>query len=222
MGIIMDNMILYAALTVVLTVGLGLLFNKLVVKNYPEPGRKGGYTSTFIIFILMAGIIFTAAYIKIKVDTSVKAYAAEIERDIKKNYSNIDIVRNGIDVAAISKDVSKLNDTVNDLTRIVKPDELGIPDFVWEIALGYVKNELKKIIYSFNTVVKAANPFLDDRNFLTVSSLVNGIRAVILKIIKIVFIIIVSICALILLIYVLASISKASREKKRIKSQNAP
>jgi ABC-type multidrug transport system fused ATPase/permease subunit len=215
----MGTLILLAALTVAVAVGLAILFNKLVVKDFPESDRKAGSIKTFFVFIILFVVIFAVLYGKVIADASVKSFSAQIEQDIKKNYSNLDIVKNGIDVAAASKDINKLNNTVNDITRIIKPGELGVPKFVWNIALGYIRKELQKIFTGFNAVKNAASPFLDERNYLTVSSLFNGLQVTILKIIKITVIVLVSVCVILLGIYVLASLSKTSKEKKRLEGK---
>jgi len=214
-------MILYSAGVIVLAVGLGLLFNKLVVCNFPEQDRKASYVKTIVVFLLLFIIIFAALYGKTIADASVKSFAEQTEQDIRKNYSNLDIVKNGINITAVSKDASKLNSTVNDLTSVLKPGDFGVPPFVWNTVLGYVKKELQKIIISFNDAVKGTSRFVDERNYLTVSSLINGIQITILKIIKITVIVIVSICVILLAVYILISLSKASKEKKRVESKNA-
>ena len=218
----MVNLILFGAIADVLGVGLGLLFNKLVIKNFPETGRKASYVKTVIVFLLIAVVIFAALYGKSIVDDSVKSFSGKVEQDIKKNYSNLDIVKNGIDLTAASKDSSKLNNTVNDLTRVLKPSDFGVPAFIWNTVLSNVKKELQKIIISFNKSGGASNPFVDERNYLTVSSLINGLQITILKVVKVTVIVIVSICVILLAIYILVSLSKASKEKKRAESKSAP
>ena len=217
----MVNLILFGAIAVVLGVGLGILFNKLVVKDFPENGRKASYVKTVVVFLLIAVVIFAVLYGKSIVDPSVKSFSGKIEQDIKKNYSNLDIVKNGIDLTAASKDSSKLNNTVNDLTRVLKPSDFGVPAFIWNTVLSNVKKELQKIIISFNKSGGASNPFVDERNYLTVSSFIKGLQVTILNVVKITVIVIISICVILLAIYILASLSKASKEKKRVASKNA-
>ena len=217
----MVNLILFGAIAVVLGVGLGILFNKLVIKNFPETSRKASYVKTVIVFLLIAVVIFAALYGKSIVDSSVKSFSGKIEQDIKKNYSNLDIVKNGIDITAASKDSSKLNSTVNDLTRVLKPSDFGVPAFIWNTVLSNVKKELQKIIISFNKSGGASNPFVDERNYLTVSSFIKGLQVTILNVVKITVIVIISICVILLAIYILTSLSKASKEKKRVASKNA-
>jgi len=197
----MVTLILLAAIVVVLGVGLGILFNKLVIKNFPENGRKANYVKTVVVFLLLFIVIFAAVYGKFIADDIVKTKSAELEQSIKKNYSNLVIVKNGIDVKAAVKDISKLNDPVNDLTRALKPSDFGVPNFIWNTVISKVRKELQKIIISFNGDGKKPSAFLDDRGFLTISSLMNGLRSIILTIIKITVIVIVAVCVILLVVY---------------------
>jgi len=212
-------LILFAAIGV----GLGILFNKLVIKNFPETGRKMNYVNTVIIFLLITVVLFAAIYGKFKIDSYVNNYSNEIEQYIVKNHSNLDFVKNGLDITAVSNDISKLNNTINDLNVVLWPKagEFGVPKFLYNMIIGNVVKELHKRIASANAVVNTSNSFVNEKNFLTVSSLINGLRISILKIVKIIVFVIVVICVILLGIYILVSLSTASKEKKRIKGKNA-
>jgi len=219
----MGIMILFAALAVIIGVGLGVLFNKLVIKNFPENGRKMNYVKTVIIFLLITVVLVAVIFGKFIIDSSVKNYSNELEQYIIKNHSNLDFVRNGLDITAISKDSSKLNKTTADLNIILKPkaDELGVPKLVYNAVLDYITKELQKKLVIITTAGKAVNPFINEKNFLTVSSLITGLQNIILNIVKTTVFVIVVICAILLGIYILVSLSTASKEKKRIESKNA-
>jgi ABC-type multidrug transport system fused ATPase/permease subunit len=218
----MVKMILFGALAVVLGVGLAILFNKLVIKNFPENRRKWSYVKTVVVFLLIAIVLFAAIYGKIIADSIIIDKSNELEQNINKNYSNLDFVKNGLDVAGISKDLSKLDKTRSDLNTFLKPeaDKVGAPNFLYNIVVDNIMKQLQNIISKFNES-NTANSYLNEKNFLTVSSLMNGIRTGILKIIKIIVLIIVFICVILLGIYILVSLSTASKEKKRIEGKNA-
>jgi ABC-type multidrug transport system fused ATPase/permease subunit len=217
------SFIILIVLFAALGIGLGLLFNKLVIKNFPETGRKMNYVKTVIIFFLITVVLFAAVFGKFKIDSSVKNYSNEIEQYIIKNHSNLDFVRNGLNISAVSNDISKLNKTVTDLNVILKPkaDELGVPNLVYNAVVNYVAKELQKKLVIVNKAEKAANSFVDENNFLTVSSLINGIRTGILKVVKTIVFVIVIICVILLVIYILVSLSTASKEKERVGSKDA-
>jgi ABC-type multidrug transport system fused ATPase/permease subunit len=216
-------LILLIVLFAAVGVGLGVLFNKLVIKNFPENRRKGSYVKTVIVFLLITVVLFAAVYGKFIADAAVNNKTGEIEQDIIKNYSNLNFVRNGLDIGAVSKDVSKLNNTIGDIVTALnlktKANEFGVPSFLYDMAMNSVRKELQKIIVKVSEDGKA-NSYLDEKNFLTVSSLMNGIRTGILKIIKITVFVIVAICVILLGIYILVSISTASKEKKRVKGKS--
>jgi len=219
----MIAVILFAALAAAVGVGLGILFNKLVIKDFPEVVRKMSYVKTIIVFLLIAVVIFAAIYGKSQIDSSVKKSSGELEQYIITNHSKLDFVKNGLDISALSKDISRLNRTVNDLNIILKPkaDELGIPSIVYNAAVNYMSGELQKKLVISDTDGKKANPFVNEKNVLTVSSLLNGLQTVILNIVKVIAFVIISICVILLAIYVIVSLSTASKEKKRIGSNNA-
>jgi len=217
------SFILLLVLFAAIGVGLGLLFNKLVIKDYPEAGRKFKYVITVIVFLLITVVLFAVVYGKFQIDASVKKSANEFKEYIQKNHSNLDFVKNGLDMAAVKNDVSKLNKTVADLNVILKPKaaELGIPNLVYNSIINSLSKELQKKLVVVNTTEKTTNSFVDENNKITVSSLINGIQTSILKTINIIVFVIVVICLILLGFYILASLSTASNEKKRIEGQNA-
>jgi Na+/melibiose symporter-like transporter len=208
-------LIVILVLSAALGIFLGVMFNMLVIKNFSEAGRKTSYANTVVIFLLIAVILTLIVYGKIKIESNVKDYSNKLEQDIISNYSNLDFIKNGIDMAAVNNDISGINKTVSDLNVIIKPqaDELGIPNFVYNSAIGYVSKELQKKLFIVNAAGKAANSFVNDKNFLTVSSLINGLRTGVLKIVNTVAFVLIVICAVILGIYILASLSRASKER---------
>lgn len=219
----MVTMILFAALAVALGVGLAILFNKLVIKNFPERGRKVSYVKTVIVFLLIAIVLFAVIYGKFIASSAVISKSNEIEQYIIKNHSNLDFVRNGLDITAISNDISKLNKTVNDLNSVLKPeaDKFGVPKFLYDMVVSNITKELQKRLIIVNASENGANPFIDERNHLTVSSIIKGLQISILKIVNNIVLVIVIICVILLGIYILVSLSTASKEKKRIKNKNA-
>ncbi|MDR0303013.1 MAG: hypothetical protein LBI04_11980 [Treponema sp.] len=211
------------ALFIVLGAGLGVLFNILVIKNFPEAGRKGSYVKTVITFLFITVIVFAAVFGKFIADDLITSKTNELEKYVIDNYSNLGFVRSGIDVAAVNNDISKLNQTVADLNTILWPkvSDWGLPRFLYDTGIGYVKKELQKKLAIVNTAGKAANSFVDENGRLTASSLISGLRGGILKIVKIIVFVIVTICAIILVVYIIKSLSRASKERKRIRSESA-
>jgi hypothetical protein len=215
--------VILLVLSIAVGVGLGILFNKLVIKDFPEVYRKTSYVKTVIVFLLIFAVLFSVIYGKFLIDSSVKSFSVQLEQDIKKNYSKLDFVRNGFNMTAVNNDITQLNKTVADLNVFLKPmaDEIGVPKLIYDMAIGAVTKELQKKLVVVNAAGKAANSFVDEKNFITVSSLINGLRTGILKIVSVIVIVLVVIFVTLLGIYILVSLSKASKERKRIESENA-
>jgi ABC-type multidrug transport system fused ATPase/permease subunit len=212
------SFILLIVLFAILGVGLGLLFNKFVIKDYPEKGRKFKYVITVIVFFLITVALFAVIYGKFIVDASVKKSLSELKEDIIKKHSNLPLVRNGIDITAIQNDASTINNTIAALLPSAK--ELGIPSLVYNAVLNSVLRELHKKLAVIKVAENKDNPFIEN-NRLTVSSLINGLQTNILKVVKTTVIVFVVIFVILLAIYVLVSLSKASKEKERIAGNNA-
>ena len=212
-------LIILIVLFAALGVGLGLLFNKFVIKDYPEKGRKFKYVITVIVFFLITVILFGVIYGKFIADAAVKKSFTELEQYIVKNHSNLPFVRKGIDITAIQNDASTINNTI--VALIPSANELGIPPLVYNSVLNYVFKELQKKLAVIKVVENKANPFIDENNKLTVSSLINGLQAGVLKTVKTTVIVLVAIFVILLAIYVLVSLSTASKEKKRVAGNNA-
>jgi len=213
------NLIILIVLFALLGVGLGLLFNKFVIKDYPEAGRKFKYVITVIVFFLITVAVFAVIYGKFIADAVVKDSLAKLEQDIKKNYSNLSFVRNGVDITAIQNDLSTINNTI--LTLLPSAKELSIPPTIYNAATNFLLKEVDKKLVVIKVDKNVSNPFLDENKRLTVSSLINGLQNSILKVVKTTVIVLVVIFVVLLAIYILVSLSKASKEKKRIQGNNA-
>jgi ABC-type multidrug transport system fused ATPase/permease subunit len=212
-------LIILIVLFAALGVGLGLLFNKFVIKDYPEKGRKFKYVITVIVFFLITVVLFAVIYGKFIVDAAVKKSLSELEQDIIKKHSNLPFVKNGITITAIQNDASTINNTI--VALLPSANELSIPPLVYNAVLNYVLKELQKKLAVIKIAENKANPFIDANNKLTVSSLINGVQTNILKIVKTTVIVLVIIFVILLAIYVLVSLSTATKEKKRIAGNNA-
>jgi TRAP-type C4-dicarboxylate transport system permease small subunit len=218
------SFIILIVLFAVLGIGLGLLFNKFVIKDYPEKDRKFKYVITVIVFFLITVALFAVIYGKFQADAAVKKSFTELEQYIITNHSNFNFVKNGIDITAVQNDVSKINSTIADLNGILRPKaaELGVPNLVYNAVINYLSGELqKKLAVVSKTGQKLSNSFVDENNKLTVSSLINGLQTGVLKTIKNIVLVLVAIFAILLIIYVLVSLSTASKEKKRVAGNNA-
>lgn len=207
------SIILLAILSVGAAVGLSILFNKLVIKDYPQDRRKGKYVATFIVFIIFINGITGTINARYQIDAILKNYTGEMEVYVNQNHSNMAFVRNGLDMTMVQNDVSRLNNAITELNTAFWPQakELGVPKMVFDMASDFVSKEIGKKLMIVNTV----NSFVDENNFLTVSSLLNGLRIEVMKMVTTTVIIMVIIFSVILLIYVFTAMSFVSKEKKK-------
>ncbi|MCL2793116.1 MAG: hypothetical protein FWD87_08480 [Spirochaetaceae bacterium] len=209
--------VLFAALGI----GLGLLYSKLVIKNYPESERKGNYIMSVVVFLVITVALFGVVSAKIKIDSSIKYFSHELEQYVAENHSNLAFVRNGLAVEAIQNDVARLNSAVTELTTVLWPraNELGLPKFAYDMAAGFVADEVQKRLVVVNFAGGAAtNLFVDENNFVTVSSLLNGLHTGIMKIVNIIVLVVVGVLIILLGIYIFSTLSTVAKERKRIKA----
>jgi len=205
---------------IALGVFLGVLFNKAVISKFSEIDRKGNYIITVVVFVLITVVMFSVVFAKFSINSSVNFYSNELEQYLLDNHSNMELVRTGINMELVNQDITKLNNAVTQLKDALWPhaSELGLTRNVYNLLANYVTREIQKNLLVVNAAGHVANSFTDENNFLTISSIMNGLRLRIAFIINIITIIVVVICSLILIIYILASLSTARKEKLRAQS----
>jgi len=213
------NFIVLVILTLCLGVGLSLLFNKLVIKDFPENRRKGKQVATFFVFILMINGIAGSINSYFFFNKLLNEKAVEMDQYVKENHSDNAFVRHGLDMSLIQNDISRLNNAASELGGVFTPILQGydLPPFLTNMIVGYISTEIEKRLLIVNAAGSAANTLVDENNFITVSSLLSGLVAGIMKAIKTVIIIIVVIFSIILLSYIIGAFSTVSKEKKKIK-----
>jgi uncharacterized membrane protein len=74
--------------------------------------------------------------------------------------------------------------------------------------------ELQKGLLGANISEIAGSPFVDENNFLTVSSIINGLKKTTTNVLNIVLIVIASIFIIIFVVHVIKSFVSASKGKK--------
>jgi len=196
----------------VIGIGLGVGYNFLVIKHYPEDRKKGGYVLTIIIFFIVAAALYTLFSVRAFVIATVNEKAQTYEQSIKEKYPNVGLVKNGIDITKIKNDADKI---IADLwTVLPSHTELGIGSRTYNFASGMLKNELEKKLKAADNLGKKASAYADENNIMTVSSLINGIARNIIIIVNIVILVFAAIFVIILAVHVIKSLSIALKEKK--------
>jgi len=210
----MINIVLLIVFAVV-GIGLGVGYNFLVIKKYPDSRRKGGYVKTVVVFFFVTVVLFAVISVKLFANKTVPAYSSSIVEDIKTKHSNVGFVKNGLDLNGINNDVSKLYSAVADIKKVLPSHEAlgltkGLYDFGVDALLKQMQKKLATVDFSKGTI----NSFADENNFLTISSIINGFQNRVMSIINITLLIIAGIFVLIFVIHIIKSLLIVSKERK--------
>jgi len=91
----MFNGVLFIA-AVGLGIGLGVVYNIFVIKNYPDHRRKGAYVSAVVFFLFFSLAIYVVMSARSYANSTITGYAARMEQYVKDNYPNNEFVKNGL------------------------------------------------------------------------------------------------------------------------------
>jgi hypothetical protein len=86
---------------------IGIVYNKFIIKDYPDYKRKFGYFITVAIFILFTISLFGILILKSGLNSTTRDYSTKLEHYVKINYSDNEFVRNGLDRKNINNGISK-------------------------------------------------------------------------------------------------------------------
>jgi len=210
------SFIVLLILFAVLGIGLGILFNKLVIKDYPDSVRKSSYVAAVFVFLIVSVLVFGTIYGRSFAETSIKNNSAEMEQYINASHSNLDFVRNGLNMTAIQNDISRLNTVFADLNIVLRPfaGELGIPRLIYNSAFDYAARQIQSRLAIESVGGNRAVSFTDENNMLTISSLLNGLQTSLINIVNIAALVIIIIIAILFAVYIIKSLSQASKARK--------
>jgi len=202
-------------ISIIIGISLGIVYNKFVIKDYPDYKRKFGYFITVVIFIIFSISIFGILIMKSDLNSTIKDYSIKLEHYVKINYPENEFVRNGLDLKNINDNISKINDSVNEIKTILPTNkELGVDKFLYDLIVDYAIKELQKRLTVVNYSAKVVNSFSDKDNVLTISSLVNGLQQNAIRLINITSLIIIGIIILFFSIYIIFTLIVVKRERK--------
>ena len=202
-------------ISIIIGIGFGIVYNKFVIKDYPDYKRKFGYFITVVIFIIFSISIFGILIMKSDLNSTIKDYSIKLEHYVKINYPENEFVRNGLDLKNINDNISKINDSVNEIKTILPTNkELGVDKFLYDLIVDYAIKELQKRLTVVNYSAKVVNSFSDKDNVLTISSLVNGLQQNAIRLINITSLIIIGIIILFFSIYIIFTLIVVKRERK--------
>jgi len=196
---------------------LGILFNKKVTEKYPHSDAIEHKVVPMIIFAAAVVVMFTAAFIGISVNSAVKKYSVELESYIMTNHSDIEFVQNGLNMMEVNENISVLNKSISDLKEQMWPhaQEIGIPRFAYNYFADYITREIRRRVSIVNTAGRVANVFANKDNYLTVNSIMNGLRKGISAAVFGAVIIIILVCIVAAGVYVLVTLYTAKRDTRK-------
>ena len=170
----------------------------------------------FIIVIVLLSVLIIGVLVgRYIVSTSLTKATNDLEQYVAANHSNLSFVKNGLDMTAIKNDPSRLNTTIVDLKTVLWPNvkNMGLPRIIFDIAADSAAAELNKKLVVNNDAEKKPSAFVDEKNNLTINSILNGVRLGVMRVVNIIVIIIVVVLAVILGIHILKSLKTLKSTK---------
>lgn len=203
-------------IVVVLAVALGVGYNLLIIRKYPERGRKFAYVINVIVFLLFAFSVFALISINSFANNLINEKAAEIEEIIVNKYPNNILVKSGIDISKIKGDVSQANVAVSEFKKMLPThNDLKMGKLLYDFSVDNAMSKLQQQIVSADISTDKLNVYLGENSILTVSSLINGIKDNIIKILKNIILVFILLFSVLFLVYIIKSLLKARRETQK-------
>jgi len=206
-----------------LGVFLSILFKNKVLVNYPQEGRQGQQFLSAALFIVAIIIIYSVIFGGLALNSAIKKQSENLITLLRTHEStkDLDIVRDGIDMAAITGDIDNLNKTVADLKKTLWPyaRDQGIPKFLFDRAMDQIVLQIQARLVIVNAAGNVGNMLTDEEEKITVESLFRTVRRGIMKGINIAIIIVVVLILIAVGIYIawtLHTVSKSDEIKNSI------
>jgi len=201
----------------VLGIGLGVVYSKLVIKDYPEKKRKFSSVLAVIFFLIIALAVFGILFGRSAGIAAVNEQTAKVERHINDNHPQNILVRNGLDLSEMGHDSATVNNAVAALKGILpSAGDLGVPKILYDFVAGFATTGLQKRLGGEKNSEKFINAFTEN-NVLTVSSLTNGFRQSAVNVVKIASLVLLAIVIVFLGIYLICTLNFAAKARKKAK-----
>jgi len=196
----------------VLGIGLGVVYSKLVIKDYPEKNRKSSSVLAVVFFLVIALAVFGILFGRSAGIAAINEQTAKMEQHIIDNHPQNVLVRDGLDLSTL--DSSRAGAAVAALQGILpSANDLGVPKMIYDYAAGFVTKELQK---KLSGAEKIKDAFTED-NVLTVSSLTNGFGQSAIRVVKIASLVLMAIVIVFFAIYLICTLSFAAKARKKAK-----
>ena len=203
-------------IVVVLAIALGVGYNLLVIRKYPERGRKFAYVVNVIVFLLFAFSVFALISVNSFANNLINEKVAEVEESIAVKYPNNILVKGGIDLNKIKGDVSQANIAVSEFRKMLPThNDLKMGKLLYDFVVDNAMSTLQKQIVSVEGSVDKLSAYTGENSMLTVSSLINGIKANVIKILNRIILVFIILFTVLFLIYIIKSVLKMRRETQK-------
>jgi hypothetical protein len=203
------------AVFIILGIVLGIVYNKSLIKGYPDHKKKFGYFITVVVFLAIMLAIYSIISINTYINSTVKEYSIKLEQYIKDNVPENEFVKNGLDLKGLNNDISEINKTVYELKSILPTyKELGVDKMIYDLIADYAIRQLQKRLTVINYSAKIVNTFADKNNVLTISSITNGLRTNAIKLVNTISLIISAVFSIAFLVYIIYTLTIVRRERK--------
>jgi len=168
-----SNLIIFIISSVI----LGIMYNSFVIKRTSEQSRKILFVLTMVIFILSGIAVSVTNSVRLSISRSIDNFSEKIEQQLKSNFPENDFIQNGIDLNQ-TQDISVISDKIDELIKIIPRPNIPkkISDLVFTKPLENLSNQIKNIDLT-NQNNNRALAFIDDDNFITVSSIITFLTA---------------------------------------------
>jgi hypothetical protein len=196
-------------------IGLGIVYNKFFIKDYPDHKKKTGYFITIVVFLALTLSIYSTISIKTYTNSIVKEYSIKLEQYLEDTYPENEFVKNGLDLKSLNNDISKIDETFSELKSILPTyKELGVDKIIYDLIVDYAIKESRKKFNIVNYSAKMINIFTDKDNVLTVSSITHGLRTNAIKLVNIISLIVSAILVIAFSVYIVYTLTIVIRERK--------
>jgi len=215
--------LIFLVLIIAGAVFLGILWNKRVLKDYPND--KGTHQIiSMALFIVAAIIIYSVIFAGISVNKLIKDKSQELIVYIEKDDRIPQYIKDGLDMTMVSENLGEINKFVADLQETMWPHarDLGVPRYFYDWAAKRVTIQIQIRLVGLNAAERAALIFVDNNNYITYKSLLGTLRSIVMKGINIAIMVIVIIVLLVVGIFVLVTFNTISKEKKKLAAEAGP
>jgi hypothetical protein len=214
------NLIIIAAAVVVAGIAIGVVYNKLVIKDYPPRDKKIGCVVSVIVFFLISVALFGVLFGRTVGISVIDGFTQKMAQQINDKYAQDSFVKEGVNIKDIGTDPLRAGIAIGAI-RLALPGaaDLGIPKMIYDMTINFVTGQMRSSLTNPEDSEKFVQAFTEN-NILTVSSLTGGLRQKAVNVVNITTLVLVGIFVILLGIYLLVTMSHAAKQRRISAGQN--